>query len=234
MTAVEDRAREVTHVDGTEEGVQLDFQSLPDAVTEHLRRSIVNGLFEAGRRLPETEIAQMFDVSRATIRQALQRLEAERLVEVRPRRGAFVMRLSSQEAADLCEARGLLECHAAAAAVQALSEADLAEMRRLAREMAGALERGDVARLVELDLTFHRAIAACTPNRRVFDLWQELDPQLGALMRRGVELRGMTPRQVVARHLEVVEALAGRDPDEVQRVLSRHYVNPWPVEEAEA
>src|SRR5438270_8534185 len=82
--------------------------SLSEAVLVDLRRAIINGKLPPGERLVETDLAEQFHVSRATIRQALHQLRFEGLVDVKPRRGTEVTRMSSKAAHDVCTVRGLL------------------------------------------------------------------------------------------------------------------------------
>jgi DNA-binding GntR family transcriptional regulator len=205
--------------------------SLPDTIHDRLRRAIINGEIAAGTRLLEASLAETFGVSRASIRTAVDRLAQEGLVEVRPRRGAVVIRMSRSDAMDICEARALLEGEAARFAARSLTEPELNEMKALAHAMAAALRSHDVAQLVELDQAFHARIAQQVPNRRIYGLWASLDGQLGALLASTLEIRRLTPDKVAERHLAVLEALATRNPDQAVRAVRSHYIDIWPSEE---
>jgi DNA-binding GntR family transcriptional regulator len=227
-------------VDGPSQGVTrvsireedpLNYRSLPDALTDHIRRSIINGVLAAGDRLVETEWAARFRVSRATVRQALARLQAERLVELRPRRGAVVTRMSREAAMEVNEARGLLEAFAARDAVRNLTAADIEAMAATAQAMAEALAQGDVVGLVELDCRFHGCIVEHCHNRRIVDLWHGLDAQIGALLSSTLEVRRLTPERVKTRHLSLLGVLERRDPDLAEAEVRSHYMDIWPEEE---
>lgn len=75
--------------------------SLRHQVQETLRREIVSGRLAPGERLVEQQLCQALDVSRTSLREALRQLEAERLVEIVPHRGAVVALLTSDEARNL-------------------------------------------------------------------------------------------------------------------------------------
>jgi len=207
------------------------YKSLVDTVTERLRRAIVNGDVVAGQRLLETELAESFNVSRATVRQALLHLKNEDLVEMRPRRGAVVARMSREDSMQLCETRCLLESFGLKEALANLTADDLASMRRTAMAMGKALEDGDIMSLVELDDTFHRTIACQTANRRVKGLWLSLSPQMAALLSSTIEIRQLTPVKVAQRHLSVVDALETRDVPTAQAELVAHYTGIWPSDQ---
>jgi DNA-binding GntR family transcriptional regulator len=84
------------------------LQTLPLQVAEHLAARVIEGTYPPGGRLREVELASAFDVSRATIREALRLLEQRGLVRIQPQRGAHVTQLSIKELDDLFEVRASL------------------------------------------------------------------------------------------------------------------------------
>jgi len=84
------------------------LRTLPIQISNQISEKIVDGSFVPGERLREVELAESFDVSRATIREALRLLEQRGLVQIRPQRGAHVTQLSFKELEDLFEVRASL------------------------------------------------------------------------------------------------------------------------------
>lgn len=84
------------------------LQTLPLQVAEHMAARIIEGDHPPGSRLREIELAESFEVSRATIREALRLLEQRGLVRIQPQRGAHVTQLSAKELDDLFEVRASL------------------------------------------------------------------------------------------------------------------------------
>ena len=105
--------------------------STPDLVVERLRDDIVSGRLAPGEPLRQDEIARSFGVSHVPIREAFLRLEAERLVEIRPRRGAIVAVLSAAELEELNEMRAALECCALRVSAPNLTNGDLQKAARV-------------------------------------------------------------------------------------------------------
>lgn len=99
--------------------------STPDLVVKRLREDIVRGRFAPGEPLRQDEIARSFGVSHVPIREAFLRLEAERLLVNRPRRGAIVATLSAAELEELNEMRAALESCALRVAAPNLTNDDL-------------------------------------------------------------------------------------------------------------
>lgn len=134
-------------------------------VAEGLRAEILEGRIAPGADLQQAEIATRFGVSRIPVRDALNLLAAERLVDLRPNRTARVISLTPSELDEVFDLRLLLETDALARALPRLTEADLAaigqEMRRC--EVEAGLPSFPAA-----DWRFHRAIYA--PSGRAIEL----------------------------------------------------------------
>ena len=198
--------------------------TLCDAVLADLRRAIINGQLPPGERLVETDLAEQLHVSRAIIRQALQHLSFEGLVESRPRRGAVVTRMSSRVAHDVCTVRGLLEGWAARSACHALGEADLRRMRALSDEMGACLRRGDAYSVVALDIEFHTFICRSDLNHRLFMQWSSLNASHGALMSSRLAHYKYNPLTVIALHTQLCDVLAAGVADEAEQAVRLHYM----------
>ena len=84
------------------------LQTLPLQIEEQIALSIVKGIYPPGSRLREIELAEFFNVSRSTIREALRLLEKRNLIQIKPQRGAHVTQLSAKELEDLFEVRASL------------------------------------------------------------------------------------------------------------------------------
>ena len=85
------------------------YRPLREVVAEEIRAMIVRGDLAPGERLLEDRLAEQLGVSRNPVREAIRSLEATGLVEVVPRRGAYVSRLDVEDARQLLEVRGILE-----------------------------------------------------------------------------------------------------------------------------
>ncbi|MEM7635894.1 MAG: GntR family transcriptional regulator, partial [Pseudomonadota bacterium] len=87
-----------------------------DTIVDGLRSEILNGELLPGSELHQASIAERFGASRIPVRDALASLAAERLVTIRPNRGAWVVSLSSVEIGEVFELRIMMECNCARAA----------------------------------------------------------------------------------------------------------------------
>jgi DNA-binding GntR family transcriptional regulator len=152
--------------------VDLPRRSLPREAKRVLLERISTGFYAPGERLIETRIAREFGVSQNVIREALRELEATRLVETTPHRGASVRTVSPDELRHAHGARAALESHAAFhAAEQGIDVAPLEES--YARMEAGAV-RGSREEYVDASVDFHRAILHAAGNPLVLEMWESL------------------------------------------------------------
>jgi DNA-binding GntR family transcriptional regulator len=208
--------------------------SLAETVLLDLRRAIINGNLPPGERLVETDLAEQFQVSRATIRQALHQLRFEGLVDVRPRRGAVTTRMSSKSARDVCTVRALLEGWASRTACLALTQEQLGTMQALSARMGQCLIAGNVYDVVELDIEFHRYICFSDPNSRLNEHWKSLNSLHGALMSSRLAYYNYDPVTVVGLHDELCSILAQRDPDRAEAAVRLHYMGTrWEEDEGD-
>lgn len=145
-------------------------------VYEQLRREIVNGRLEPGTPVREVAVADRYGVSRTPVREALRRLEHDRLVEAGTR-GLAVRRPSPEEVIQVYNARILLEGAAAEQAAHARGEADLAVLEgMLARDRA--LVEPNTEQRADTNIEFHEALWRAAHDPVLLDLLRRLNDHL--------------------------------------------------------
>jgi GntR family transcriptional repressor for pyruvate dehydrogenase complex len=207
-----------------------------DRLYQDLARKLIaelgEGHYPVGSRLPaEREMAQQYNVSRPTVREAIIALEVQGLVEVRIGSGAYVLRLPGEEdipgfnisAFELTEARLLFEGEAAALAASQITDGELAEIEELVRQIAE--ENLDPRGTDKADRAFHMAIARATRNNAVLEtverLWdlRSASPEAALLHEKA---RTANVKPVVEEHTAVVDALKARDPAAARAAMRGH------------
>lgn len=132
---------------------------------EALEDDIVSGRLRPGQRLDEVRLAERFGVSRTPIREALIQLSASGLIEIRPRRGAFVVLLGPRELLESFELMAELEAVCARLAAQRLGAADRAALASAHAACGAAVAAGDADAYYPANAAFHGAIHGATGNR---------------------------------------------------------------------
>jgi DNA-binding GntR family transcriptional regulator len=192
----------------------------------HLRETVLVDPAVQGTFLNEVELAQDIGVSRTPVREALLLLAADGLIEMVPKRGAYVPPLSGRQIKELMELRTVLEQHAASVTLATRSvpvaamRAALAEQERL---LAGDARDNDTAReFIEWDRQFHQALVDSAGNELIARTYAGLRTRQ---VRVGVAaLFRTTDRQraVCAEHQRIVVALAANDEDAAREAISDH------------
>ena len=134
---------------------------LADVIVEHVRGRILRGEMRPGAKVDQEEIAEALDVSRSPIREALVVLGQEGLVELTPRRGAFVARICREDVIDHYELFGLVAGRAAALAAMELTAEQKSELADIHTRFVSA----DDADAPGLNHAFHELINAVAPDR---------------------------------------------------------------------
>ncbi len=202
----------------------LKHRSLPESVHEVLRTRILNNEIPAGAPLLEVALAEEFGVSRTTIRAAMRELQAERLIEIAPRRGSTVIRMSEVDATEVCFARYTLE----SASLKDLTRARRRTLADRMDEVLGVMDlccsKGDLAGMVEADTDLHRLVVEASGHPLIVELWAGLNGQMGALMRSSLDRQRITLDETVRRHAELIASFRDRPVTAVDAALREHYI----------
>lgn len=188
-------------------------------VQDGIYRAIVEHRLAPGARLREEELAASFAVSRTVIRQALHRLAQDQVIELRPNVGAQVPQPTREEAAQVFDARRVIECEIARRLAGRLSAAQLADLRGLVDAEARADAAGDRSAAIALSGQFHRALASLCGNPVFLRIVDGLLPQTSVLM--ALYQPAGAPACVAHRHVELIEALQG-SPAAAAAEMRRH------------
>jgi DNA-binding GntR family transcriptional regulator len=146
-------------------------------VLEELRNRITSGHLPPGGHIVETDLTTEFGLSRTPIRSVLRTLADEGLVVIEPNRGAFVAEWTSSDAAEVMSIRSVLEALGAELAAQRRTEAQLAAMTTLCRQMDNLNEhqpKGFRGKIAELNHEFHLAILAASASPRLYNIAKDL------------------------------------------------------------
>jgi DNA-binding GntR family transcriptional regulator len=195
-----------------------------DQAYESLRSQVISGTLPAGMRLTESMLADSLGLSRTPVREAIRRLLMEGFLSRLRGEGLRVVGFSTDEIAQIFEIRLMLESYAARRAALHATEADIAELRRLAAHMSArtppATEQA-ARELSEANARFHRRLvdAAASPRLRVM-LSGAVDAALVIRTYRMYSERDLL--RSTQHHQELVDAIAARAPDWAASVMAAH------------
>lgn len=137
---------------------------LREVVAAEMRRLILDGELAPGEHLIEDRLAEQLGVSRNPVREAIRVLGAEGFIEVSARRGAFVARMSAQDATDLFQVRLALEPLGARLAAQAAGPSEIQKLTGILDRARKATDDGNLDVLADLNTEFHAQIFQTSGN----------------------------------------------------------------------
>ncbi len=206
---------------GVARGAVAVAATRPAHVYDRLKDAIITGTLRPLERISENKVAADFGLSRTPVRQALQRLEAEGLIQVVPKRGSFVSRPTVEDILEIYQIRTPLEAVCARVAAERIEESQLALLDRLVRvEQARGPGRA-ADRSLRAAAQFHAVIYGCSRNQRMATLLVDLQNQVH-------RVRVLWPSTVTrlndtwSEHAAIVEALRARDGAAAERLMTEH------------
>lgn len=196
-------------------------RSAADIIFVQLRDEIMSLDLLPGTRLSEAEVAARFGVSRQPVREALNLLAKERLLEIRPQRASRVRLFSLSEIADARFARRALEIEVAKIAIEKWSHVHLPGFERCLKAQERALADQDTRAFKSFDEDFHRMIADCAEAPRIFGMILRHKAHVDRIcilsFREPEEMA-----EVLEDHRTMLACLADRDGDGLETALRRH------------
>jgi DNA-binding GntR family transcriptional regulator len=200
----------------------LEFNRIGDLAYQALRDAIFSGEFAQGARLNQDEMARRLGVSRAPIRDALNRLESEGLVKTLSRSGGVVVAdISEQEMADIYELRAILDSASTRLACERMSDDDLNRLAEIVAETERVTQAKDLNAIVQAHAEFHYLIYAACGNpeltRVARNLWDR-SYRFRVMALRSEE----NARHGLAQHTAILVALQARDAGKAVALAEEH------------
>ncbi|MFG2946827.1 GntR family transcriptional regulator [Streptomyces adustus] len=192
---------------------------LRDRVYEALLELITTRALQPGQHLVESELAGHLGVSRQPVREALQRLNTEGWVDLRPAQGAFVHEPTEQEADQLLTVRTLLEAEAARLAAANATSAGIEALEELLARGLQAVADDDVDAAVTLNARFHAKIMELAGNAVLAELAAQVDRRVRWYYTPVARRRG---QQSWIEHRDLIAAITDRDEQEATRLMREH------------
>jgi len=194
---------------------------LREIVYDQLRLKILTGSLKPGTRMMEVELAEEMGVSRTPVREAIRQLEKEGLIDIEPRRGAYVSDISVSDMVDILEVREDLEGLAASLAAGRITDEEVAEMEKVAKLYSEAIEKNDTEAIIKYDEMFHKLIVSSSGNKTLVNL-SEIVQDLALRFRYLYYDDFSRYVNMPSEHKNILEAIASGDSKAARKVADGH------------
>lgn len=218
---------------------RIKLERLSEKVAFQLKKAIAAGVFKVGDRLPsERDLAQQMGVSRPSVREAIQQLEHQGIIETVHGGGSLVRNIAEQEiqrpmeiflghdktkVVELTEVRALMETWAARRAAENRTNEELQRMKGFLEEMERDLEKGRIR--PEVDFQFHTEIAAAAHNTIFLHVISSIYQLIGysiRIHREEVFVSREAQQEIFNHHLRVFKAIQNQDPSVAETAMNEH------------
>jgi Transcriptional regulators len=206
-----------------------------EIVADAIRKKIEAGEWAPGTKLPSVEkMAELFQVGRSSVREALMTLQSAGFIQVRHGGGTFVLEPKPErpplpEVTDVerlkewLEFRHMLETECASLAARRRKEADLVRLRAILERMRDA---GNDEALEQADLQLHLCIAQASGNRWAYHALQTLFDSMGSAMKESRRLwlfaEQSESERLFEEHAAILDSIESRRAEEARRLMERH------------
>ena len=198
--------------------------TLAERIYRQLKHDIIHGTFQPGEAINEKVLARRYRGSRTPVREAIMRLQQERLLQLVPQKGYFVSHLTIHELNEMYEYRAELEGYCAElAARRSDDELALKRLANLAEIHYKTSDRKSYEEFIEADTEFHIGIAKLTRNRLLVHAVTDLRCQMERIMFAAIDI-GYYGEVPAREHQQIVEAIHRRDGQAARKLMYDHIV----------
>jgi len=194
---------------------------LSEVAYERIKEAIRNAELEPGQPLSETKLSKLLGISRTPVREAIQQLAQEGLVQIIPGRAVTVASLSVHEVMNVVHVRSILEPEVVRLATASISPEDLEDLWSVIHTMEEAVENDDRMTWAKVDSRFHEILSASCPNKLLGDMTIQVRNRISFLSSDN-QTNQKRMLACTQEHRQVVEAIAAGDAELAEHFMRDH------------
>lgn len=199
----------------------IERESTASVIADRLRQAIAAGTFAPGTQLGETDLARRFGVSRGPLREAMQRLVQEGLLDSIRHRGLFVTALTADDVRDIYASRTAIESAAVALILDQDPARSAARLAKTQARMAAAARRGDTGALSSADMSFHEVLVSESGSVRLERMARTLFVETRMCIN-ALQDKYTAPAELADEHAAIVDAIRDADRERALRLVEAH------------
>ena len=201
----------------------MSKKDLAASVYQEIRSRILNFRYHPGYKFSDEEIAAEIGISRTPVREALNRLTEQGLVDARPNKGFWVKTFSKKEVEDLYVLRNALESLAVSLTIKNLDTKKAETLKKLLETYPKLMEARDLSRLNDADEKFHDLIALYSGNSALYETLKNLSGKI-RIIRRYDHLRPTSFQETYEEHWQVLNHILDGELSRAKKSMSKHII----------
>lgn len=191
-------------------------------VYSFIRDRIIIGDIEGGEFIEEEAISAMLGVSRTPVREAFLKLEAERFIDLIPRKGARVRQITGEEVSNIYETRRLIEIYAARKICEELIDVPHSMIESHEAMSLNSSNDFDVYKHIINDDRFHLSMVEAIDNPVLVDVYKSIQDRKMRVAYTAISLKPERIGIIISQHQGILDALIKKDVEAVEGVLTEH------------
>ena len=212
----------------TEIGLDVKKIHIPASLSEMVYQTLKESLLKTdssqisdGGRLDERELAARLGVSRTPLREAINRLVTEGFLNVVPRKGVFIVKVSKQELIEILLIRASLEGLGARLATEHITDKDIFLLKKIFAPFNHSNVNQEISRYADANVRFHEKVLKTSRCEKLIELASKLSDQIRMIRLQTIPF-GKRPVNSLKEHLSIIEALENRKPNLAEKWMREH------------
>jgi len=200
--------------------------TLTETIFQYIKKAIINKEFKANQRLHEKEIAKIFGVSSTPVREAFQRLSAEKYVILNARREVIIAELSSKQIKDLYEIIRVLDIFSEKRALENISDKDISELKKKTDKLSEFYKKKNIRSYIKQSTQIHEILWKNCGNELIYQTLLDLMDKataFGDIVTSDFSSIPLYFERSYKDHIELMAAVENRDAAAVEKILSSHW-----------
>ncbi|MCQ6559810.1 GntR family transcriptional regulator [Paenibacillus mendelii] len=198
----------------------LTKQSISGDLVELIKNQILEGDLNPGDRIVETKLAKDYGISQTPVREAIRQLSGEGIIIIVPNKGPMVRDFHMKDVFEIYSLRAVYEGLAIRIAVMKATDEDILSLQDFYEQMKVKVHDDSIPSLLQDSLHIHQTIIELSSHERLIAMYRTISFQIALVNR--ILGSASTKEKEIEQHLELIEALSKRDPDEAEKVMRSH------------
>ncbi len=208
-------------------------KTLSQSIYYYLKDAILKGKYKARTKINEKEIAEIFEVSRTPVREAIVKLAAEGFIEISSHRESAVKEVSFKELSEIFQVIAVLDSFASALVIDNISSSEFLKLKKMTNKMEYYLHQNDVENFININYAIHNKMWDYLTNINSF-LQKKLRDSIDQIkMDKSYALNSAFQNSKIINmsmkfHKEILKALKIKDKKKLKTIILKHWIPPLP------